>query len=199
MVSKKTITVFIIANSLYLLYFLMLMIWLKQPFITDITYKPVILSNSVLTVIQVVMSVLSALIFVGLAVILKALGERAWVIASVWLYILIQLYFNTLSVLSINHIAALQGYTRGMFYINYVILIYLVISFLFVNNKLIKNHYRWFATCVLISIVLVRVTPLLYDSYGLKWALINPGIIKIIPFIISLFLFVRLSKAASTK
>lgn len=199
MINKRLITLFIIVNSLYLLYFILLMIWLKQPLITDVSRQPVSLSNEVITVIQIVMSALSFFIFVGLAMVLKKFREHLWIIISVWLYIIVQLYLNILSILSINHVASLHVYISGILYINYGVLLYLVISFLFVNNTLIKDHYRLFGTGVLISIILVRITPLLYDNFGLKWALINPGVIKIIPFIISLLLFIKLAKAINQK
>ena len=199
MLNKKTLTVFLIANSLYILYFILLMIWLKEPIITDVFRQPVILSNSVLAVIQIIMSVLSLTVYIGLAWSLSQYHEKVWVVISVWIYLLLQLYFNILSVLNIYRVPLPYVFYNYTAYINYAVLLYMIVSLLLVKETVIKNYYRWFAITTLISVLLVRFTPVLYDKYGLKWALINPGILKIIPFFVSLFLFIRLSKLVNRK
>jgi hypothetical protein len=204
MLNKKTLTVFLIANSLYILYFILLMIWLKAPIITDVSRQPVILSNSVLGIIQIVMSVLSLVVYIGLAWILRHYHEKTWVVISVWIYLVLQLYFNMLSVLNIYRVPLPYLFYNYTAYINYAVLLFMIVSLLFVKNVVIRGYYRWFAITTFIAMLLVRFTPVLYDKYGLKWALINPGLLKLIPFVISLFLFITLSKLtnkqiASTK
>ena len=197
MISKKTGTAYIIVNSLYILYFFMLMLWLKEPLITDVYNQPVILSTGVLATIQIVMSVLSLLIFIGLAWVLKVFKEKTWVIIAVWVYLILQLYFNLQSVLNIYRVPIINLFYNYTIYLNYAVLLFLVIALLFVDSPIIKNHYRWFGTAILLSMIVVRVGPYLYEHYSLRWALINPGIIKIIPFFISLFLFIKVSKQAA--
>jgi len=194
MLNKKTLTAFLIANSLYILYFILLMIWLKEPIITDVYRQPVILSNSVLAAIQIIMSVLSLAVYIGLAWILNHYHEKRWIVISVWVYLVLQLYFNILSVLNIYRVPLPYVFYNYTAYINYAVLLFMIISLLLVKNAVIKSYYRWFAITTFICILLVRFTPVLYDKYGLKWALVNPGVLKIIPFIVSLFLFVGLAK-----
>jgi hypothetical protein len=196
MLSKKTATLYIIVNSLYILYFLMLMIWLKEPLITDVYKQPVILSNQVLAVIQIVMSLLSLFIFIGLVWILKGLKEKVWIVLAVCIYLVLQLYFNVLSVLNIYRVPMIYLFYNYTVYVNYAVLLFLVIALLFIDNAKIKTYFRWFAIAILLSMIIVRVGPLLYENYNLRWALINPGIIKIIPFFISLFLFIKISRQA---
>lgn len=192
MLSKRTSILFIIVNSLYIIYFIVLMIWLKQPVITDVTKQPVILSNQVLAVIQIIMSLLSLLIFIGLACVLAACKEKWWIITAVCFYLLLQLYFNMLSVLSIYRLPLPYVFYNYTVYVNYTLILFMVISLLFIQAKSVKNYYRWFGITLLLSLILVRVTPVLYDNYSLTWALINPGVLKIIPFFVSLFLFMKL-------
>jgi len=204
MLNKKTLTVFLIANSLYILYFTLLMIWLKEPIITDIYRQPVILSNSVLAAIQIIMSILSLIVYVGLAWVLKHYHQKTWAVISVWIYLVLQLYFNVLSVMNIYRVPLPYVFYNYTAYINYAVLLFMIVSLLFVKNAVIKGYYHWFAILTFIAVLLVRFTPVLYDKYGLKWALVNPGILKIIPFIVSLFLFIAMSKLtnkqiASTK
>jgi hypothetical protein len=194
MINKRTSALFAIANSLYIIYFIILMIWLKEPIINDIRKQPVLLSNQVLAVIQIVMSVLSLLIFIGLAWVLTAYKEKLWITISVWVYLLLQLYLNTLSVLSIYRMPQPYLFYNFAGYVNYAVLLYLVVGIQFVRSAVIKNFYRWFGIMVLVPILFLRVSPLLYNKYGLTWALVNPGVVKLIPFFISLFLFVKLLK-----
>ena len=199
MISKKTGTVYIIVNSLYILYFFMLMLWLKEPLISDAYNQPVILSTGTLAAIQITMSLLSLFVFVGLAWVLKAFNEKNWIVIAVWVYLILQLYFNLLSVFNIYRVHMIYIFYSYTIYVNYAVLLFLVIALLFVDNPTIKSYYRWFGTAVLMSIVLVRIAPYLYEHYNLRWALINPGIIKIIPFFITLFLFAKISRLPAAK
>lgn len=196
MISRKTSLLFVIFNSLYIIYFFLLMIWLKQPLITDFSQQPVRLSNQVLAIIQIVMSVLSLLIFIGLAWVLMAYRETIVGIISIWLYLLLQAYLNMQSVLNILLKPMHNIFYNAIGYINYVLLLFMIISIQFVSTKAIKGYYRWFGIMVLLSVVLVRLSPLLYEKYGIQWALINPGLIKLIPFVVTLSLFVKLFRTA---
>lgn len=199
MITRKTALLFAILNSLYVIYFILLMIWLKQPLITDFSQQPVRLPNQVLAIIQIVMSVLSMLVFIGLAWVLRAYRETMVAVISLWLYLLLQAYLNTQSVFNILLKPMHNIFYNATGYINYALLMFMIVSIQFVYTKAIKGYYRWFGIIVLLSIIIVRLGPLLYEKYGLKWALINPGLLKLIPFLVTLLLFVKLFKVGKTR
>jgi hypothetical protein len=194
MLNKRTSALFTIVNGLYVIYFIIIMIWLKEPIISSVNRQPVMLPNQVLAVIQIVMSTLSLIIFIGLARVLHVFKESLWIVLSVCLYLILQLYFNALSVMSIYRVPLPYLFSNYMFYVNYAILLYMVVAMQFVTNYRIKTYYRWIGITIAVSLILVRVTPALYESYGLRWVLINPGLLKIIPFVVSFFLFMKLAK-----
>ncbi|QKJ30143.1 hypothetical protein HQ865_10350 [Mucilaginibacter mali] len=192
--NKNTAALFLIANTLYIVCFAILMVWLKQPFIADVTRQPVILSNGVLATIQITMSVLSLLVYMGLAWVLSAHHEKLWIILGVCIYLLLQVYFNLLSVLNIFGQPLPHLFYNYTAYVNYALLLFMLIGMVLVHNNTIREYFRWFGLSTVIAILLVRFMPYLYEHYGLKWALINPGVLKMIPFLVSLFLFVKLSR-----
>lgn len=192
--NKKFIALFLIANVLYIVCFAILMVWLKQPLFTDITRQPVILSNGTLAAIQIIMSVLSLSVYIGLTWILSAYREKLWIILGVCIYLLLQAYFNLLSVLNIYRAPLPHLFYNYTVYVNYGLLLFMLIGMVLVYNNHIREYFRWFGLTTVIAILLVRITPYLYDHYGLKWALINPGVLKMVPFIVSLALFAKLSK-----
>lgn len=186
---KRSLLSFIIINIVYLVYFFLLMIWLKQPVIGFGQGAPVQLAANVIVIIQVIMSLLSLLIFSGLIYLLAAFKEAWYIRLSLIVYTLSQLYYNLTS------LTATQLYTGNWFniqiYLTYAILIWMVISLYFVKEKTVRSYYRWFGICVLLSIVLARVLPYLYENYGLMRYQINPGIIKLPSFVVSLTLFLK--------
>lgn len=192
--NKNTALAFVVVNALYIVCFAILMVWLKQPLIADITRQPVILSNGVLAAIQIIMSVLSLLIYVGLAWVLGAYHEKAWIILGVCIYMLLQAYLNLLSVLNIYGQPLPHLFYNYTVYVNYGVLLFMLIGMVLVNNNTIRDYFRWFGLSTVIAILLVRFMPYLYEHYGLKWALINPGMLKMVPFVVSLVLFIRLNK-----
>lgn len=192
--NKNTSTFFLIANALYIVCFAILMVWLKQPLITDVSRHPVILSNGALAAIQITMSVLSLLIYIGLVWVLSTYRERVWIIIGICLYILLQAYFNLLSVLNIYRMPLPHLFYNYTVYVNYALLLFMLIGMVLVYNNHVREYFRWFGLTTVIAILLVRITPYLYDNYNLKWVLINPGILKMVPFVVSLALLLKLSR-----
>lgn len=192
--NKTTASLFLIANALYIVCFAILMVWLKQPLIADVTRQPVILSNGALAAIQIIMSVLSLLIYIGLIWVLSAYREKIWILIGICLYILLQVYFNLLSVLNIYHLPLPHLFYNSTVYVNYSLLLFMLIGMVLVQNNQVKEYFRWFGLTTVIAILLVRFLPYLYDNYSMKWALINPGVLKMVPFVVSLTLFGKLSR-----
>lgn len=194
MVNRKSALLFVVLNSLYIIYFILLMIWLKQPIMMGANPRSVNLPNNVLVIIQIVMSILSLLIFIGLAWVLRAYRETIVAIIAIWLYLLLQAYLNTLTVYNMLLKPLPYVFYNAIAYINYAVLIFMVVSVQFVYAGAIKGYFRWFGITAALSMILVLVTPKLYDEFQFQWLLINPGVIKIIPFVVTLLLFVKLSK-----
>lgn len=197
MIKRNSAIFFTGINAVYLVFFVLLMIWTKTPIIWDVNKLPsVSLSNNALAATQIIVTVLSAVIFIGLITILNTYKEYRWVIIALTLYLLQQVFSNITSILTFyqaGHIYILSRYTA---YFIYAILLFMVISLQFVKNRQISEYYRWFGLTILLAIILARVMPLIYGNTGIKWLLINPGILKMIPFIISLSLFIKLAKRA---
>jgi len=197
MIKRNSAIFFTGINAVYLVFFVLLMIWTKTPIIWDVNKLPsVSLSNNALAATQIIVTVLSAVIFIGLITILNTYKEYRWVIIALTLYLLQQVFSNITSILTFYQAGHIYIFSRYTAYFIYAILLFMVISLQFVKNRQISEYYRWFGLTILLAIILARVMPLIYGNTGIKWLLINPGILKMIPFIISLSLFIKLAKRA---
>lgn len=187
---KKGLLSFIVINIVYIVYFFLLMIWLKQPVIGFRQGPPVQLPPNLIMIIQAVMSLLSLLIFGGLIYVLSAFKEAFHIKFAVAVYALFQLILNCTAFFKALYLFVIT-WSKPISYINYAVLLWLAISLLLVSEKSIRGYYRWFGICVLLSVALVSFLPYLYQTYGLMRYYINPGIIKLPPFVVSLVMFLR--------
>jgi|GEM_PF-6186138 len=186
---KKSLLSFIIINIVYLVYFFLLMIWLKQPVIAFRAVSPVQLPANVVMVIQIVMSLLSLLIFSGLVFLLKAFKEKLLISIAVAAYALFQILSNVLALLNLYPVV--KGWTYLYNITNISVLLWMVISLFLVKNNTIRSYLRWFSICVLFSVLIVVFLPSIYPHIGSGFY-INPGIIKLPSFVVSLILFLKI-------
>ncbi|PTQ96899.1 hypothetical protein C8P68_104393 [Mucilaginibacter yixingensis] len=187
---KKSLLSFIIINIVYLVYFFLLMIWLKQPIIAFRAVPPVQLAANVVMVIQVVMSLLNLLIFAGLVFLLSSFKESFLISAAVAAYALLQIPANLIALLHLY--AAVANWITVLNIVNMIALLWMIVGLFFVRNIAIRNYFRWFSICVLLSVLLSAALPYVYVKIGMDHFYINPGIIKLPSFVVSLILFLRI-------
>lgn len=135
--------------------------------------------------------ILYLLIFISLFWVLKTFHERAWIAWGIIAFTVFKL-----ATLTIIHLTNTQFSTDQDFIYNignFVTMIYVIITFFLVRNRLIRPYFRWVSILFIMSVLLPRLGEILYDDFSIHWFLINPEIISQLCFLLTLILFIRIS------
>jgi len=191
--SRKTSLFLLITHIAFIIYNLALLVVLKERFIIDLYHPPVQLSVPVWLSSQIFAVICFIAITAGLIIILKKTAQPSWIITSWIVYFLMRIMFDVVAVLvATNSTSAAWLASRAAGVISTTTFLFFVASGFFIQNRSIKPFYVWFGLLIFITSVFTPISHILYDDYGLTWALINPNVTKIFPFAVSLALFYSL-------
>jgi hypothetical protein len=195
MIKKTAASFYMVINAFYITYIVSLMILTKQGIITGIYNPPIRVSASFGIMDNIIELILTTIIFVGLTGVLRKGNTIIYVILSLWIYFLNCLLFDILGGLAFFYKEIYYAFPFGFFKIlNILILINLLVSAFVLKCRIIRRYYILFASSTIISVILLNTTGAIYDNFGFSWVLINPIILKLIPFVFPLAIFTKLYK-----
>jgi len=191
--SRKTSLFLLITNVAFIIYNLLLLVVLRERFIIDVHRPPVQLAVPVWLASQAFAIICFIMVTAGLVFILKTTTQPSWISTAWIVYFLMRIGFDVIAILvATKNLSAGWLASPAVGVVSTAIFLFFVVSGFFIKNKPIKPFYAGFGLLIFITSVITPVSHILYNDYGLAWALINPNVIKIFPFAVSLALFYSL-------
>ena len=186
-----------VANAFYLTYMVSLLVLTKQHVIVDLSTPPMPLSYSVWITDNAIQFFFATVIIIGLIFILKSCNESRYSLYSLFSYLIMTFFFDIMNILIAKNSTILNDHPYELIkWLSYIILVNFLISTFFIKTAPVKKYYKLFAIISIIAIILQGITPILYDNFSFTWALINPNVLKITPFIVSFILYYKMFKNA---
>lgn len=189
-IQKPVALFFLIVNALYVVICVIRFFYTKAQLIIDYStsHTKQLAADSAWKIIP---EILFGLVFIGLIWVLNTFHEKLWTKLGVALFLLSKISIMII-IPRIQHYIYVYRNILIMFDLAiFFTFIYLVVGLLLVRNKTIKQYCRWFTIGFIVSLLISVFGRVLYDDYGIRWALINEEAVSELCFTITLALFIR--------
>ena len=146
--------------------------------------------SHIFSAISIIQLVAFTVVMISMAIILRSYKAYFTIYFFIYLYICWQFFMSVIyvqhnNIVFLGTVAAIGG---GL-------MCCLVILLFFVKDKRIGVYFKWYSVSLIVTFLLRISLPWLYDHIGLRWALVQPQLIGIIPYIVVFILFLRVYTA----
>ncbi|MFI5140279.1 MAG: hypothetical protein ACHQIM_20840, partial [Sphingobacteriales bacterium] len=164
--------------------------------------RPVLSEPSSDSVLNIFVTFLDMLVYIGLFWVLGAFKEHLLIRGAM----LLLLFLKIPALISLNwnylESIAMRALFQSIILFFGCLAIAMLLVLLLVRNKVIRGYFRWFVGLMLAALILPTIGGYAYDNFGIHWLLIDRFLLVWLSFIPTSLLFIKvyhLSKQNNVK